>query len=155
MIYVFDSDALVDLFNNYYPNRFPSLWKNFNKAVDDGMIISVREVYKEISDYGDQLSGWSKKNKKLFHEPTYEETVFITEIFKITHFQFLIRKKERLLGKPVADPFIIAKAKLDNGCVITQESEKPNAAKIPNVCKHFQIECTNLEGFMERENWVF
>jgi len=64
-------------------------------------------------------------------------------------------KKERLQGNPVADPFVIAKAKVLNGCVVTQEKYKENAAKIPNVCKHFEILCIDLEKFMENENWKF
>lgn len=74
----------------------------------------------------------------------------------MTHFQALIRQKERLQGKPVADPFVIAKAwTMENGCVVTQEVKKPNAAKIPNVCEHFGIPCLNLEAFMENEKWRF
>jgi hypothetical protein len=32
---------------------------------------------------------------------------------------------------------------------------KPNAAKIPNICKHFKIPCMTLEEFMEAEGWQF
>ena len=66
-----------------------------------------------------------------------------------------INERNRLTGRPIADPFIIAMAKAINGCVVTQEKEKPNAAKIPNVCQHFGIDFTNLQGFMEREDWSF
>jgi len=48
MIYVFDSNALIDLFSNYYPMRFPSLWKKFEEYITEGKIVSVREVYNEI-----------------------------------------------------------------------------------------------------------
>lgn len=48
MRYVFDSGALIDLFNNFYQERFPSLWEKFDRLVSDGTIISVREVYNEI-----------------------------------------------------------------------------------------------------------
>lgn len=71
------------------------------------------------------------------------------------HFQNLVTERNRLTGRPIADPFVIALAEAINGCVVTQEKEKPNAAKIPNVCDHFDIECTNLQGFMEREGWKF
>ena len=67
----------------------------------------------------------------------------------------MIRKKERLKGKPVADPFVIARAKILNASVVTQEKKADNAAKIPNACEHFGIDCINLEGFMEEENWTF
>ena len=60
-----------------------------------------------------------------------------------------------MAGYPCADPFIIAFPEIINGCVVTEEKEKPNAPNIPNVCEHFNIECTNLQGFMEREDWKF
>jgi hypothetical protein len=155
MIYVFDSNALIDLFNNFYPNRFPSLWEKFDRSVEKELIISVREVQKEIEGYGDRLSDWAKRRQDFFQKPTPEELIFVTDIFRVRHFQSLIREKERLQGKAVADPFVIAKASAVGGCVVTQEADKPNAARIPNVCRHFGISCTDLEGFMERENWTF
>jgi len=155
MIYVFDSDALIDLFKNFYLNRFPSLWERFDQVVKESKIISVREVYNEIKGRGDRLSQWAKEKQNLFQESSPEEFAFVVEIFKVPHFQSLVRKKERLQGKPVADPFVIAKAKVLKGCVITQESKKPNAVHIPNVCEYFSIDCLNLEGFMEREDWTF
>ena len=80
----------------------------------------------------------------------------VREIFKVEHFQQMIRYQERQKGKPVADPFVIARAfTLSEGCVVTTELLKPNAAKIPNICQHFGIDCTDLGGFMERENWSF
>jgi hypothetical protein len=81
--------------------------------------------------------------------------VFINQIFSVNHFQSLIEKKKILSGKPVADPFLVAKAKIEEATLVTQEMFKKDAAKIPNVCKHFDIPCTNLEGFMEKEGWQF
>lgn len=155
MIYVFDSSPLVDLFRYFYPQRFPSLWASFDKLVSAQKIISVREVYNELKDYEDRLANWVKSHRSSFPKPSNDELNFVVEIFKITHFQMLIRKKERLQGKPVADPFVIAKAKVYEGCVVTQEKFKKNAAQIPNVCDHFNVPCIDLEGFMENENWKF
>jgi len=56
MIYVFDSDTLIDLFRHYYPERFPTLWQNFDNLVSNSKIISVSEVGKELEDYEDRLS---------------------------------------------------------------------------------------------------
>jgi hypothetical protein len=155
MIYVFDSNALIDLFKHFYRNRFPSLWEKFDLSVKEGNIVSVREVFNEIEGYSDRLSEWAKSNRSFFQQPSPEELTFVAEIFKVSHFQSLVRVKERLQGKPVADPFVIAKAKALNGCVITQEVKKPNAAGIPNICEHFGLDYSNLEGFMEREDWTF
>lgn len=67
----------------------------------------------------------------------------------------MIRNKERLQGKPVADPFVIARAKVLNCQVVTTEVFRDNSAKIPNVCKYFSVQCINLEKFMEQEGWTF
>ena len=160
MIYVFDSDTLIDLFRHYYADRFPSLWESFDVLVLKHRIISVREVKNELVGYGDRLSVWVKDHGGIFLTPAADELAFVAEIFKVPHFQTLIRKKERLQGKPIADPFVIAKAqalegRLEEGCVVTQEVKKPNAARIPNVCEHFGIPCLNLEAFMENEKWRF
>ena len=156
MRYVFDSDSLIDLFRHYYPERFPTLWEKFDVLVSAGKLLSVREVFNEIGSKEDSLANWAKQNTNiLFLESTTEELKFVSEIFQVRHFQAMIRKQERLKGKPVADPFVIARAKISGACVVTQEKNTEKASKIPNVCEYFKIPCINLEGFMEKENWTF
>ena len=155
MIYVFDSNTLINIFNHYYLERFPSFWDNFNDLISKQTIISVQEVRRELERRGDRLSDWAKSHNELFLPPNAEESSFITEIFKVKHFRILIQKKQQYIEGPAADPFIIAKAKVINGCVVTQEKHTENAAKIPNVCEYFKIPCINLEGFMKEENWTF
>jgi hypothetical protein len=156
MKYIFDSGPLIDLFRHYYPERFPSLWQRFYSLVSDGKIISVREVYNEIQVKEDALAYWAKEQKDtLFLPSTVNELQFVSKIFQIRHFQTMIRKQEQLQGKPVGDPFVIARAKIFDCPVVTTEVFKDNAAKIPNVCKHFSIPYINLEGFMQQEGWVF
>jgi hypothetical protein len=156
MKYVFDSDSLINLFRHYYPERFPTLWEKFNTLVSERELTSVREVFKEIGSSEDPLGTWAKEQKNvLFLESTVEELEFVAKIFQVQHFQAMIRKQERLKGKPVADPFVIARAKISGACVVTQEKKTENAAKIPNVCDYFGICWINLEGFMKEENWIF
>lgn len=156
MIYVFDSNSLIDLFKHYYPSRFPSLWEKFDGLVLSENITSVREVANEITQRDDRLSDWTKSNKTIFPISSPDELKIVADIFRKNHFQANIHKKERLQGKAVADPFVIAKAKIvEDGCVVTQETFKVNAAKIPNICRAFDVPYLNLEGFMEKEGWEF
>lgn len=156
MKYVFDTGPLIDLFRYYYPERFPSLWDKFHALVYQNEIISVREVYNEINSREDALAKWAKEQKDLFFSPsTAEELGFVREIFKVRHFQAMVRSKERLKGTPVADPFVIARAKTLDSIVVTREVYKEHSAQIPNVCKSFSIACINLEEFMAREGWRF
>lgn len=131
------------------------MWDKFDEMVNSGQIVSVREVLNEIKARDDRLTVWASARPAFFPEPNAMEQKFVSEIFLKQEFQHLIREQERLSGKPVADPFVIASARVGNGCVVTEEVVKETGAKIPNVCRHFGIKCVNLEQFMENEGWVF
>jgi len=155
-LYVFDTSSFRVL-RHYFPERFPTFWRRFQTLVDQGIITSVREVDTELKAqvYEDWLLEWVKSNRNIFKTPSANVTEFVPKIFEIEHFQQLIPERDRLKGKPVADPWVIAHAQVHRGHVVTEEQFKPNAAKIPNVCKHFNVPCLNLEGFLQEQGWVF
>lgn len=153
--YVFDSGPLILMFRHYYPDSFPTLWQRFGELIDQERIVSVKEVARELEGQEDRLAEWVKRNRSVFHQPSNDELQIVSEIFQVKHFQTLIRKQERLQGKPVADPFVIAKAKVRDGCVVTTEKLKENAAQLPNVCVHFDVTYMNSEDFMGIEEWAF
>jgi hypothetical protein len=157
MKYVFDNNTLTAIFRHYYYDRFPSFWDKFYHLIENKEIISVREVRREIESLnrGDKLDEWVKKNPDFFEDPIAKELQFITTIYSVEHFQQNLEKKKLLHGGAFADPFIIAKAKINNAIVVTQEQYKDNATRIPNICKHFNIKCIDLEGFLKKENWKF
>ena len=154
-IYVIDSSSLIDLFKHYYLGNFPTLWSHFDNLVSNGNLVSVKEVLNEVKDRNDRLAKWAKQNKNFFSKPSQTELSFVKQIFQVQHFHRIVKERERLKGKPVADPFVISAAKVIKACVVTEEAFKPNASKIPNVCKHFNIPVVNLQQFMINENWTF
>jgi hypothetical protein len=101
------------------------------------------------------IKGWASNYPDFFENPTKEEMEFITQIYRVKHFQQNIEKKNLLKGSPIADPFIVAKAKINNAIVVTEEKFREHASKIPNICRHFKIEYVDLEGFLIKENWKF
>ncbi|MBV5296591.1 MAG: DUF4411 family protein [Rhodoferax sp.] len=145
MIYVFDTSSLSKL-KHFFPGVFKSVWAGLDALVQSGELISTREVWNEIErgDVDAHTNNWLKNRKHIFTTPTADE-----------YFQALIGEKQRLMGTPVADPFIIACAKIKAATVVTEERLKPNAAKIPNVCQHFKVPCINLETFMQTQGWSF
>lgn len=156
MIYVFDNTPLSLLFKNFYPSVFKTLWAQFDALVDEGRIVSTREVLREIQD--GPVSGihaWVKKNGQVFPTPTAAEGEFLSQIFSVPHFQQNIELQKLLKGGKHADAFVVAKAATVKGSVVTLESHKPNAAKIPNICEHFKLPCLTLHQFMEAERWQF
>jgi hypothetical protein len=155
-MYIFDTSSFKQLFG-FYPSRFPRLWSLFDQLVADGRISSVKEVLREMQIGGAQHldTDWGQRHKEIFKEPTAAEASILREIFSNRHFQQSIERRKLLNGGPFADPFIIARAKLYDATVVTEEREKPNGTKIPNICKELNVKCTNLEGFMELEGWEF
>ena len=156
MIFVFDNSPLSTLFRNYYRGRFPSLWEKFDAIVDDGRLLSTREVLNEIDDSSiTALRDWAKEHGGIFATPTAEEGAFVAQIFSVRHFQQNIEQKKLYTGGYNADAFVVAKAAAMGGAVVTMEEHRPAAARIPNICQHFGVSCYTLEEFMETEGWEF
>jgi hypothetical protein len=156
MMYVFDTSPLSTLFRNYYRRRFPTLWDRFDGLVADGRIISTREVRRECVDGPvESLRDWTGQHDEFFPVPGAAEGAFVTRIYGVVHFQQNIEQRKLLRGGHNADPFVIAKAAAEGRSVVTMEEFKPNGAKIPNICRRFDVECLSLEEFMEREGWEF
>jgi hypothetical protein len=155
-MYVFDTSPLSTLFKNYYRRRFPTLWDRFDGLVADGRIISTREVRRECVDGPvETLRDWAGAWEEFFHIPGAAEGAFVGRIYGVVHFRQNIEQRKLLSGGRNADPFVIAKAASEGRGVVTMEEFKPNGAKIPNICRHFEVECLSLEEFMEREGWEF
>ena len=156
MSYVFDNSPLSSLFRNYYRQRFPTLWKQFDKLVADGRLVSTREVLREIADGPiESLTAWTWDNESLFPMPNAQEGAFVAKIYAIPHFQQNIEQQKILKGGKNADAFVIAKAAVTKRTVVTMETLRPDAARIPNICEHFKVPYLSLEGFMEKEGWQF
>ena len=156
MIYVFDTSSIRSL-QHFYPSVFKTIWGGLDGLVQQQNLISTREVWNELGrqNVSADVLAWAKQNKQIFTTPTAAELRFVAQIFQIKHFQNLIGEQQRLKGTPVADPFVIACAKIKGGAVVTEEQLKPNAAKIPNVCAHFKVPCIDLEKFMQQQKWAF
>lgn len=157
MIYIFDNSSLSRL-KHFFPDIFVTIWNGLDELVQQNRLISTKEVWNELERGSSErlfVNEWLKTRKRIFTTPSAAELQFVADIFQIKHFQTLIGEKQQLKGTPVADPFVIACAKIKNGVVVSEEQFKPNAAKIPNVCKYFNIECLNLEAFMKQQNWSF
>jgi hypothetical protein len=151
-MYVFDTNVFISL-GLYYPKRFPTIWDRVNNLAEEKRLISVREVRRELETKcsDDHILDWVKQHGYVFHIPTNEECQIVSEIFQKRQYLGFVKRNNLLKGLPVADPFIIASAKINGFCVVTQESNKSKGARIPTACIDFGVECINLEDFLERE----
>ncbi|OWQ54024.1 hypothetical protein CEE60_10230 [Stenotrophomonas maltophilia] len=156
MIYVFDTGSFSKL-KHYYPGVFATLWSGLGDMVKAGSLLSTKEVRRELQNGSPDpyVDGWITKNGHIFTTPSTQELQIVASILAVNHFQSIIGEKQRLKGTPVADPFVIAAAKARAGTVVTEELFKDKSAKMPNICKHFDVQCTTLEGFMAQQEWTF
>ncbi|MHB1187236.1 PIN domain-containing protein [Thiobacillus sp.] len=154
-MYVIDTSVISALHRNYYRNRFVTLWERFDAMVAGGKFTSTREAFRELGDRGGEGFDWAQNNSGLFTTPDAKEGAFVAGIYAVEHFQANIEKQKILRGGRNADPFLIARAASLGATVLSMEQFKPNAAKIPNICEHFNVPCLDLLGFMEKEDWVF
>ena len=155
MIYVFDTNTFSEM-SPYFPDVFKAFWMNFEQAVATGEVTSTREVLRELNNGAKHhVLDWCNNNKAVFPIPDAEETGFITKIFAERRFHQLIGEKQALRGTPVADPFVIARAAVLNGAVVSEESPVKGKINIPAACDHFGLPCMKLGGFLRAKGWTF
>ena len=89
-----------------------------------------------------------KKHKELFVPLTKEIQEKVFEVLK--RYPTLIKMKST--SNSNGDPFLIATAIVNDGCIVTNErsgDEKTGDYHIPNVCKGFGIAYMNLHAFLD------
>ncbi len=150
--YVIDTSVFIKL-REYPEDVFQQLWDDIDRMIIAGRLSSVDEVYKELTVSDGRMTEWAKRNKHIFTKPTLEQQYAVAKI--LTTFPLLIKPENRLTGKPEADPFVIAKAMVEESMVVTMERFKPNAPKMPNICQHFGVAYLDLLGFFRNEQWKF
>jgi len=150
--YVIDTGPIID-FKHYYEDIFVSLWDRFEELVEDGIIISSIEVYRELKKRDDDAAQIAEKYKQIFLKPEVEEQNYVREI--LSNHRELVRFRNIAGGAPVADPFLIAQAICNKATLITTEKLKPNAHNVPNICEEYGIQYLNLKNFFIQENWKF
>ncbi len=156
MMYVFDTMIFSQLFDYYYQDQFPSLWAKFDFLVKEGRFTSTREVKKELENHaGNKFKDEITRIQQLFPAPTRDEEQYVTRIYEEPRFLYQFPTRHLLKGGPYADPFVIARAAVLGGTVVTNENEFKGGTKIPSLCRHFQIDYVSFQGFMKRENWSF
>ncbi len=110
---VFDTSAFVNGRRDHYPvETFPSVWDFVAEAMEDGRIITPREVLNELKAKDDETCRWAKERTGCFVEPSAEVQRQAGEILA-------------MLPNPGvrdgADPFVVAEARVRSFVVVTYE----------------------------------
>lgn len=155
-----DSNTYIQAKNLYYDMNFcTAFWDWLEKQFQAGQVMSINNVYLELTDSNDELSKWAKAHKPHFL-PVADKTTqdMFTEI--ANHVVSLTDKSQadiaNFLSK--ADPWIIAKASTTGATIVTHEAlVPPNSmkVKIPNICKQFGVSYINTFELLRKLNAKF
>jgi hypothetical protein len=115
------------------------------------LIISPREVYREIKKGDEELTKWIKNYEEIFLEPIEQEVEFLQLIYS-KHPPEVISKYAYGLW---ADPLVIACAKHFKLTIVQEEQNQKSPFIIPRIAKIFDLKYIRLSDFFEEQGWVF
>ncbi|MET0119257.1 MAG: DUF4411 family protein [Sedimenticola sp.] len=147
-LYVIDTCSLVAMTEIYPHDVFPGVWEKVDELIDDGKIISVDDVYEELSSKDDDIYKWAGIRNHIFKE--LDDAIQESAIEILSTHSNLIDLKNK---KSSADPFLIATARIHGGIVVTEEdfSGGHHSSKIPDVCRDYKMGCINLLDMLRLE----
>lgn len=126
--------------------------------INDGSLIAPEEVLEELKRGGDDLYEWARNKNGFFvpHDVDIQNLVS-TILAHPEHSKLLYTQTATTLA--IADPFVIATAKVHSCTVISNEtlmlSPSPKKTKIPNVCADMGVEHISLKEFIQRQSLVY
>lgn len=149
--YCVDTCSVIDLFGRKFPRDiYPTLWPMFELAASDGVIVSVREVYREIQARDDDVASWAKVHRGVFMDPDAAQRDALEGIVaRHPECLDLLRRKAVL-----ADPWVVAAAQAWGLTVVTSEGSR-SPKKIPAVCDSEGVPCIGLFDMFRGLAWTF
>ena len=146
--YLVDTNVILSRTNyrEYDEIVFPIYWENFDKLVNNGLIISTTKVNEEIEflvekgEVDEKILTWVKNHSKMFKLPSDEKYINETKNIKSKFPGWYHRNKSK------ADWTLVVYAKAYNLILVTQETPNFNQTKdkeynIPTTCKKLGAYC--------------
>ena len=147
-LFLLDSNIFIEAKNRHYGFDFcPAFWDFLDKEINKTTILTIKEVYNELSHGDDDLANWIKERKDSSFFIPFDDEETQKEFVKIAQYvinNFPQEQANKFLD--VADPWLIAKAKVLGAIIVTQEVLAPSntqKVKIPNICVHFGVNYNN------------
>lgn len=164
-VYLVDSNFFIQAHRATYPmDVVPGFWTTVKRLADNGDIISIDKVKKEIYSQNDALTSWCKAN---LSDTFYQETSTVMREYgtvsnwansKSSH--YLPNAINEFLAADEADAYLVAFALADasNRIIITHERSEPNGKKkikIPEPCDELGVSYLNTIDMFRRLGVTF
>ncbi|NOY96841.1 MAG: DUF4411 family protein [Chlorobi bacterium] len=152
-VFVVDSNFFIQAHRATYPLDIATgFWNKVKQLANNGSIVSIDKVKKELYNKNDDLKNWCIDNlpDNFFNESS--EVIF--EYAKVSSWamsvssHYLPNALNEFLDSEEADAFLIAFALADsqNRIIVTQEVSQPgrrNKIKIPEPCNALNVQYVN------------
>ena len=158
MAYLLDTNVFIEAKNRHYGFDFcPAFWKWLSSANENGTVLSIEQVRREILSRTDELAEWVAGRGDDFFVPFREPSAF-AEVY------FWVRESERNYRSAAiddftrgADGYVIAHAYATGYDVVTHEmpSNSGRKIKIPDVCAGLGVVCLTPFEMLRRERARF
>ena len=130
------------------------MWNKFDDLIEEGRLISSKEVLLELKKRDDDLFDWANERQQIFID-IEDDALQVKMAYLLGTYPRLVDTRKNRSG---ADPFVIGVAAVHtpNLIVVTQEGAtgKIDKPHIPDVCNAENIECINILELITREDWV-
>lgn len=163
-IFLIDTNIFIEPYRKFYAfDLIPTYWERLKIEFKKERIVVLDMVYNEIEKGEDALSLWLINNKELINVKNHKKQEIIYyygEVLRYLQTSGLYTNKavNEWSRVDIADPWLIATAKVYNYTIVTNESkngnlslkQKSNSPKIPDVCYSFGVNCIDLYEMMRQ-----
>lgn len=152
MRYVLDANVFIEAFQRYYAfDLAPAFWELLITLADQGHLLSVDRVKRELTKRQDDLSRWAQTKFAPYFVSTQDPLVLqeyrtIIQWANSQNHRFRPAAINEFAQVERADAWVIAYAKAYGFVVVTEERYNPMTRKkilIPVVCHTFNIPYLN------------
>lgn len=164
--FIVDSNFFIQAHRSIYPlDVVQSFWLKIKTLSENGIIVSIDKVKKEIFDnsaHEDELKKWCDSNLPndffIDTDTVLQNYISIVNWVNSMSHHYTDSAIQEFLETDLADPWLVACAMSYNWTIVTYEKSEPNRKnkiKIPEVCNQFNVRYINTIEMLRELNENF
>jgi hypothetical protein len=159
MLYLLDSNVLIDANRDYYPiDRVPEFWSWLEDLGTRGIVKVPFEILDEFRTGNDALGTWAR-DSQVEDVLLLDEEADTSLVQRATGEGYGRGLTDVQLERIGRDPFLLAYCLVNpaDRCVVTTEFSKPTATghnrRLPDVCGSFGVSCLHTYQLTRQLNF--
>jgi hypothetical protein len=161
MAHCLDSNIFIEAHRRRFPlDIMPVFWETIKQQAARSMIVSIREVHRELLAGKDELSAWAKTQAGWFLDNSDAATInaldLVGKAVGTRTPSYKSVAKTKFMGG--ADPWVVAYCKAHRHTLVTEEAAAPDSlktVKIPDIAKVLDVPVMNLNSMLRELGIIF